>query len=684
MSLERERERLLELAWKTENEVNGSVLCRDSLIIESVLRTGSVDIPEDAVFTGRFSHLNVMKEIIAARVAREESFLRAKEDMKSHFEAQDSRVYTGLYDFGHTAPDWENIYRLGFSGLLQRLKDAAKEAASAEEREYCAAGIRVWNAAIEYVTRMSERAMEMGKREMADGLLSLTRNPPQSLYEAMQLSFLYYDLQQHVEQTLVRTLGRLDRFLLPFFERDLATGFLTEKQAEQLIDSFLLAWDAREITANAPFSVGGTDPEGGDTVNSLSYLLLRRHTALKLPNVKIHILYTPSMPKDFLRIALDGIRNGGNSIVFLNDGRVTESLTGLGIDRSDAQRYEVVGCYEPSAKGEVPCSCNGRVNLARAVESALEKADDSFSYEDLLNAFYQEVEAFCKGSMLLVNAWESRNHLLHSAPFFSATMDACVEKKTDVYCQNGAKYNNSSVNLVGLATAVDGLLAIRKAVFEDRLLLLSEFKAILKSDWENAEILRMRILKRYPKYGNGDSDADSLAREIFFRASACVNRRPNQKNGVYRLGGFSIDWRMGFGRRMGATADGRRAGEPLSKNLSASVGADREGVTAQILSAASLDGNLMPNGSVLDLVLHASSVAGETGLEALATTLHTYMRLGGMAIQYSVLDASILRAARKDPEAYPNLQVRLCGWNALFASLSPKEQEEFILSAENR
>ena len=683
MRLEQERERLLELAWKTENEVNGSVLLRDSLIIESVLQKGSVDIPENAIFTGCFLHLSAMKEIIASRVAREESLLRAKEDMKPHFEAHDSRIYTGLYDFGHTAPDWETIYRLGLSGLLQRLEDAAKEVASEEEREYCAAGIRVWRAAIEYVTRMSKCAMETDKREMAKGLLSLTQNPPQSLYEAMQLSFLYYDLQQHVEQTFVRTLGRLDRFLLPFFEKDLAMGILTEKQAQDLIDAFLLAWDARKITANAPFSIGGIDLEGRDTVNSLSYLLLRRHTALKLPNVKIHILYTPSMPKDFLRIALDGIRNGGNSIVFLNDGRVIESLTGLGIDRSDAQRYEVVGCYEPSAKGEVPCSCNGRVNLARAVEAALEKADDSFSYDDFLNAFYQEVEAFCKGSMLLVDAWESRNHRLHSAPFFSATMGFCVEKKVDVYCQNGAGYNNSSVNLVGLATAVDSLLAIRKTVFEDRLLSLSEFKTILKSDWEKAEILRMQILKRYPKYGNGDADADSLAREIFFRASACVNRTPNQKNGVYRLGGFSIDWRMGFGRRMGATADGRRAGEPLSKNLCASVGADREGITAQILSAASLDGLLMPNGSVLDLVLHASSVAGESGLEALATTLHTYMRLGGMAIQYSVLDTSILRAAQKNPEAYPNLQVRLCGWNALFTALSSIEQEEFILSAEN-
>ena len=682
MRLEQERNRLLESVLKIEEETAGSVVEKDSLLIETVLKNGVIDIPEDAVFTGRFLHLNVMKDIIAARVAHEELLLREDRNLHPHFAAHEIRAYTGLYDFGHTAPDWENICRFGFSGILARLENAQKEATSEEEKEYCAAGIRVWSAAIKYIACMSESAREKGKEEMARGLLSLTKNPPQSLFEAMQLSFLYYDLQQHLEQTIVRTLGRLDGLLFPFFEKDISTGVLTKAQASDLIDAFLMAWDEKRITANAPFSLGGTDYKGEDRVNALSYLLLKRYTALKLPNVKVHILYTPSMPYDFLQIALEGIRNGANSIVFLNDRQVVESLERLGIELPDAQNYEVVGCYEPCAKGEVPCSCNGRVNLPRAVEAALNLMDDSSSYDDLLSAFYQQLKAFCEGSMTMVNAWEARLSRLHSAPFFSATFDACVKKKADVYYENGAKYNNSSVNLVGLATAVDSLLAIRKAVFEDKILSVTELRSILAADWEGNEPLRARVLKRYPKYGIGDPNADRLSQEILAYAAELVNRKPNQKNGVFRLGGFSIDWRMGFGRRMGASADGRRAGDPLSKNLCASVGADREGVTAQILSVASLDGNLMPNGSVLDLVLHASAVAGQSGLTALEATLRVYMKLGGMAVQYSVLDASILRAAQKDPEEYPNLQVRLCGWNVLFATLSRKEQDEFILSAE--
>lgn len=681
------RDRLLKLALEMEQNIGASVMQRDSLLIEAVLKNAEIDIPEDAVFTGSLAHLDVMKEIVEARADALGEVLHQRDALKPHFAAQEIRAYTGVYDFGHTPPDWENVYRLGLPGLLERLKKAQTDAAEAEEKEYCAAGIRVWSAALEYVERMAKKAHVLGKIDMASGLLALSQRPPESLFEAMQLCFLYYDLQQNVERSLVRTLGRLDRLLYPYWKRDLEKGTLTEASADALIDAFLRAWDERRITANAPFTVGGSFGETGACVNALSYRLLARHVALGLPNVKVHILYTENTPRDFLKIAFCGIREGSNSIVFLNDQRVIRSLSALGMAREDACRYDVVGCYEPSAKGEVPCSCNGRVNLARAVERAmadcLEKQEEELSFDLLLERFYRHVADFCYGSMALVDAWEEKLSLLHSSPFFSATFDHCIEKRSDVYAGNGAKYHNSSINLVGLATAVDSLLAIRKAVLEDRIFTLAEFSLILQSNWQGNEALRQRILKKYPKYGAGDPDADRIAQETVRRAAECVNRKPNRKGGIYRLGAFSIDWRIGFGRRMGASADGRLAGEPLSKNLCASTGASRDGVTAEILSVASLDGNAMPNGSVLDLVLHSSSVKGEVGLEALEATLRAYVGQGGMAIQYSVLNAEELREAQLRPEAYQNLQVRVCGWNARFVSLSAVEQNEFILRSEH-
>ena len=132
-----------------------------------------------------------------------------------------------------------------------------------------------------------------------------------------------------------------------------------------------------------------------------------------------------------------------------------------------------------------------------------------------------------------------------------------------------------------------------------------------------------------------------------------------------------------------ASADGRFTGETLSQNSGASFGADACGVTAHLMSVArAIDGYKVPNGSIVDIDLHKSATEGEEGISALVSTLRTYFAMGGFGVHYNVLNVDILRAAKKSPEDYPNLQVRLCGWNVLFANLSEKEKDEFIRRAE--
>lgn len=681
----------------TNKKRDFSVVEEDARLIELFLDDASIELGETSYFTGGMSHIDGMKTVMHERQQKGDAELQADPTLSSLLLDESVRAYTGWHDFSHTAPDWENIYALGPVGLLTRLETAARRKGLTEEqRVYYVAGIRAWRAALRYIARMADTAQQLGKRRMASGLYALTERAPRSLYEAMQTTFLFYDLQQHVERTVLRTLGHLDELYFPYFAQDLATGALTEEEVDRMLDEFLLEWDSRRVLANIPFSMGGVDGNGAYRINSLSYRILRRFVALGCPNVKLHILWDERIPKDFLQIALEGIRNGSNSIVFLNDSRVIQSLTSLDMKQSDAERYEVVGCYEPCAKGEVPCSCNGRINLPMALEATLLNGkilqDDTAvgaslgeSFEDfdsLWNAFCEQVRVFCRRCIALTDAKEKQYPRLHSAPFFSSAYDTCVERGGDVYCDASAGYNNSSLNLVGLATVTDALLAIRKLVYEDREMTLSEFKAVLKSNWSGYEPLRRRILRTFPKYGIGDRNADALAQKILSIASREINGKPNVKGGVYRMGVFSIDWRFSLGKRTAASADGRYAGESVSKNLCASLGADREGATAQILSVASLNGNDMPNGSVLDLTLHSSAVRGESGMAALEAMLSTYMRLGGMAIQLNVLDASVLREAQKSPELYPHLQVRLCGWNVLFSALSREEQDEFILQAE--
>jgi formate C-acetyltransferase len=212
---------------------------------------------------------------------------------------------------------------------------------------------------------------------------------------------------------------------------------------------------------------------------------------------------------------------------------------------------------------------------------------------------------------------------LHSSPIFSSTLEECVLNGTDAY-EGGAKYNNSSLCAIGLATATNSIFTIKTLVFDDKKLTLNELCEILKKNWEGYEKLRIQI-KKLSKYGNNIAKIDSISSDLLNFSSEYINNVPNARGGVFRLGAFSIDWREAFGKVTAATADGRSKGEYLSKNLSASVAEDKEGVTALISSAGILDYEKIPNGSVLDILLHPSAGKGEAGTNAMLGLVKSYL-----------------------------------------------------------
>ena len=280
--------------------------------------------------------------------------------------------------------------------------------------------------------------------------------------------------------------------------------------------------------------------------------------------------------------------------------------------------------------------------------------------------------------MKMTDLCEAHYSKIHSAPILSGFYKSALEKGGDLYCDYAAKYNNSSVNGIGLATVVDSLAAIKKLVYDDKTVTLDKLIEILKSNWKNHEPLRLMIKNKFPKFGINDESTDKIAKDIVDVMYNTISGKPNVKGGVYRLGLFSIDWRWEFGEKTGASADGRLAGETLSQNTSASFGADKNSATAHLLSVAAIDASKTPNGTIVDIDLHSSAVKGENGIRSLTSTLKTYFDLGGFAVHYNVLDTETLKDAKLNPEKYPNLQVRLCGWNVLFSSLSEKEKDEFI------
>ena len=600
---------------------------------------------------------------------------------------EDVLAYTGNYDAGHTAPGWESVISLGIFGLKKKVGEYKEKYATSESLPFYEAMERDYDAALKFMERVMVLALDQGKTEMAESLAALQTREPRTLFEAMQTQLIYYVLQHHTEHTALRTFGRLDALLYPFYIKE------TEENARQLVIDYLKELNDIAPEANIPFAICGTRADGSSCANELSYLLLDAYASLDLHDTKIHVLTSKNTPDDLLQNAFRAIRDGKNSIVFLSDEQVIAGLKNRGASHSDAVNYHVVGCYECGADGELTCSCNARVNILKALEYALTEGVDFntgvqvglpcsatyASFDALLDEFFRQLEHLCRSAMKITDIWESHYDLIHASPFMSSTYESSISTGRELYTGSGAKYNSSSLNAVGLASATDSLYAIKKLVFEDGELSVSELVEILKNNWSGAESTRLKVKNKYAKYGTANVELDAIAKQIVDKLYDTVGGAPNVKGGSYRLGLFSIDWRWAFGEKSLASADGRFTGETLSQNSSASFGADVQGATAHLISAArAIDGYKVPNGSIVDIDLHYSATEGEDGISALVSTLRTYFGMGGFGVHYNVLNTDLLRAAKSSPEDYPNLQVRLCGWNVLFANLSEKEKDEFI------
>jgi formate C-acetyltransferase len=432
-----------------------------------------------------------------------------------------------------------------------------------------------------------------------------------------------------------------------------------------------------------PLYVSGTDDDGNDVTNELTFKLLANYRELDIYDPKFHIMYHEKIDKRVVDTVLSMIREGKNSFVFMNTELISKSLEKSGVSQSDAKKVIVYGCYEAAAEGtEVPCTCGGMVNLVKAIEIAIKEEKDFDSFNDFYEVVLQHLENFTKACMDKIAFFEPHYEQICPSMFMSPTYKSSRESGIDLYA-GGAKYNNTSIVGVGLATLVDSRVAVKKVVFEEKIKSLEELRNILDSDWEGNEKLRLLIKKKYSKFGNNADEADEFAVDIYNRFSSIINGRKNGRGGVFRCGMFSVDERLMMGEKTTATPDGRFCGESLSKNLTASLGQDKNGVTAYLNSVLKLDAEKCPDGYVADVVLHCSAVKGEDGHKAFKGLLTTFMQKGGFSVHFNILSPEMLYNAQKEPEKYRNLQIRLCGWNVRFIDLDKAQQDEFILQSEN-
>jgi len=661
-----------------------------------IARQGRIAVDREDIFQDKLDGVGLLRR----------QRIRWSKQVREQFLPEESRemdcawgelgAYLGNGDYSHVSPNTRLLMQIGFAGLLERVEQAAaRDGLTAKQQEFYQACRIVLEAAVVAGERLA-KAIKPYNEENSAALLQIVHGVPRNSYEAMQLLVLYFFLHDYISGARIRTLGRLDVLLEPFYKNDIASGTYTKEDIKQMLKFFLHKFWSAKVMYDLPFCLGGIDEDGNEVTSELSYLIVEAYSELNIYSPKIHIRVSDQTPESFIRLVLSCIRDGNSSFVFMQDRIAIKSLMDVGIEERDAKNYVPIGCYEPAVWGvEMGCTGNGGINLPKAVEFVFTNGRDLRtgkqggletgkidSYERFIAALKKQIAYMTEQATGYVVKIEQYYGLVSPDALLSCQYDRSVETGVDLY-EGGAKYNNSSMYFYSIASLTDAVCAVKRLVFEEKRFTFEQLGEILTNNWEGHEKERLQALRLPEKYGNNNEVADAVAVEFADFCAGLVNNKPNGRGGVFKAALFSIDNCFKTGERTMATPDGRKAGEPLSKNLCAVTAMDKKGITALVHSVTKLDHSKFPNGSVLDFVLHPSAVAGEDGLTAFYGILMTYFKKGGLAMHGNVFNADDLKKAQKEPDKYKNLQVRVCGWNAYFVNLSKAEQDAFIRQAEN-
>ena len=610
-------------------------------------------------------------------------------------------------DYDHSVPDWASVERLGFPGLLARAKrihqEKAEQGGLTEQQE-----IYYQSVEIEYeaLVRLMFRFLDVARRHVQDDekmpimiecFEALSQGAPRTTYQVLALIYFQHLIQQYFDEIQVRSLGNLDVDLWPYYANDLAEGLLNREQCKELFRYFFEKYTNQGHIHAQPISFGGYDKEGHSLINDLSFIMLEAYDESRLVNPKLILKVMPNTPDAFLRKALDMIRHGVSTIVFINEELAYRTSLKMGRTEEEARNLVGTGCNNFATRGHETVPEHMYVNLAKGVELAFNNGVDPLSgsyigcetgsvanmrtFEEFKAAYIQQVECLINKAFIISDFYDS--HLLdyNPAPMYSGTMPESLACGRDAY-HDGVKYNNTVMFLSCHATAADSLMMVKKYVFDKKLVTLEALRDILNNNWQGHEDLRIQMLDDPEKFGNDLDEVDALATSLLAHFSQMVVSRRNVRGGHFVVNGESIWFSHRFGAKCGATPDGRMAGDLLSKNMSAAMGQDRNGITALIHSVTKIDATTFAYGCPFDYMLHPSAVQGEEGLDAMLGLLRTFMKRGGYGFQGNVADANTLRDAQKHPENYESLQVRVCGWNWYFNNMEREFQDEFIRRAE--
>jgi formate C-acetyltransferase len=308
--------------------------------------------------------------------------------------------------------------------------------------------------------------------------------------------------------------------------------------------------------------------------------------------------------------------------------------------------------------------------------------DQMTDFADLEAAYDRQLAHFVPLMVKGCNVVDSIHAEILPSPFLSLVVQDCVARGVDVTA-GGAHYNFSGVQGVQIANVADSLAAVKQAVFDEHWLSAAELLDALRTNFEGRETLRQRLIHRAPKYGNDDDRVDAFEQRWADRYSELAAQYPTIRGGVYQPGFYTVSAHVPMGANVGATPDGRHAGDPLADGgLSPTAGRDTKGPTAVLRSVSKINLRLASNGTLLNMKFLPAFFDGKHALDKFVTLLRGFCTLEIPHVQFNVVSAETLRSAQAAPDEFRHLVVRVAGYSAYFTELDKELQDEIIRRTE--
>jgi len=596
---------------------------------------------------------------------------------------------------GHVGWHWERLLENGVSALEQRIKELLAAPKDEEAAQFYKGVLLELDAMLELSDRYADAYEAIGNTRLAEMMRKVPRFGAESFEEAVQAFYFQHLVVMAENPHGGNSPGRLDYFLWPYLEKDLAEGKCTLEDAKELVDELFLRIDERIHASDGwveTLVLGGTTPDGGSAVNELTYIMAESMIDLNITH-PISYIRIPEKGADarFLELCSRFMLKGHNRAQLLSDKAIIAAMLKSGKPYEDAVDYMCGGCMEISPQGRSSDFLYaGWINCMKMLELTLTggkclitgeqvagfRATEGLSaypdFESLYTAFIKEARRLIHLYLRFVDCNSQACETARPSYLQSALIDDCLARGRTMH-QGGARYHDYGATPMALPNVADALIAVKEAIFEQKLCTAEELLCALADDFAGHEELQAR-LRALPKYGEDDAAADAVAARVAGDFADIFLSYKTRHGGT----GLPIILTFVFGAQaggvLGATPDGRKAKSTVAQGLTPYSSSMRKGLTAAINSCLRLPFEKMAGGASTMWDFDSAWVSEEL-MNAVITT---FTEGGGQIFQGNTTPVEDLLKAREHPEDYEHLIVRVGGFSARFVHLDPSIQAEII------